>query len=90
MPERHVGGTVLGMSMAKENAGLREQNAEPQREGAELRAAFISLQGRIQDSDGRGPCWSPLLREFQAIAERYGIKWHGNRLVLAGQPVLTT
>lgn len=38
--------------------------------------------------DRRGLCWSHLLRDFQAIAERYGSEWHGRRLVLAGQRVL--
>lgn len=38
LPERHLGGTVLGMSMAMEHAELRAQNAELQRETAELRA----------------------------------------------------
>lgn len=38
----------------------------------------------------RGLCWSHLLRDFQAIAERYGSEWHGGRLVLAGQRVLAT
>lgn len=38
--------------------------------------------------DRRGLCWSHLLRDFQAIADRYGSEWHGRRLVLAGQRVL--
>ena len=38
--------------------------------------------------DRRGLCWSHLLRDFQLIAERYGSKWHGRRLILAGQQVL--
>jgi transposase len=37
----------------------------------------------------RGLCWSHLLRDFQAIAERYGSEWHGTRLVKSGQRVLT-
>ena len=53
MPERHLGGTVLGMSMAKENAELRAQNAELQRENAELRSLVISLQERILDLEER-------------------------------------
>jgi transposase len=36
----------------------------------------------------RGLCWAHLLRDFQAIAERYGSEWHGLRLVAAGQRVL--
>jgi transposase len=36
----------------------------------------------------RGLCWAHLLRDFQAIAERFGSEWHGTRLVLAGQRVL--
>ena len=38
--------------------------------------------------DRRGLCWSHLLRDFQAIAERYGSEWHGRRMVLAGGRVL--
>lgn len=36
----------------------------------------------------RGLCWAHLLRDFQAMAERFGSEWHGRRLVLAGQRVL--
>lgn len=36
----------------------------------------------------RGLCWSHLLRDFQAIAERYGSEWHGQRLVKSGQRFL--
>lgn len=42
MPERHLGGTVLGMNMALENGELQAQNAELQRESADV-------QGRIHD-----------------------------------------
>jgi len=59
-------------------------------ENAELRGALISLQGRIQELERRGLYWSHMLRDFQAVAERYGSEWHGRRLVLAGQRVLTT
>ncbi len=38
----------------------------------------------------RGLCWAHLLRDFQAIADRYGSEWHGTRLVLAGQRVVAT
>lgn len=40
--------------------------------------------------DRRGLCWAHLLRDFQAIAERYGSEWHGTRLVLAGLRVMAT
>jgi hypothetical protein len=33
----------------------------------------------------RGLCWAQLMRDFQAMAERYGSEWHGRRLVLVGQ-----
>jgi transposase len=36
----------------------------------------------------RQVCWAHLLRDFQAMAERYGSEWHGVRLVAAGQRVL--
>lgn len=36
----------------------------------------------------RGLCWAHLLRDFQAMSERFGGEWHGRRLVLAGQRVV--
>ncbi len=36
----------------------------------------------------RGLCWSHLLRDFQAMAERHGSGWYGQRLVRASQRVL--
>jgi transposase len=36
----------------------------------------------------RGLCWAHLLRDFQAMTERFGSHWHGRRLLLAGQRVL--
>ena len=53
MPERNIGGTVLGMSMALENAELRAQNAELQRENVDLRGAVIGLQERIRDLEDK-------------------------------------
>ena len=53
MPERPDKGTVPGMSMAKESAELRAENAALQQENAELRALVVSLQRRIQDLEER-------------------------------------
>jgi hypothetical protein len=36
----------------------------------------------------RGLCWAHLMRDIQAMAERYGSEWHGTRLVRCGQRVL--
>ena len=38
--------------------------------------------------DRRGYCWAHLLRDFQAMAERFGSEWYGCRLVAGAKRVM--